>query len=138
MIWYRLLADLTVVAHFAIVAFVVLGLPATVVGAAAGWRWARNFWFRMAHLTTMLVIAIQAIIGVLCPLTILEKHLRDKAGDAVYPGSFIAHWAHEILFVEASPTVLMVAYVAFFLMVIEALVLSPPRWPSFRREPKSQ
>jgi hypothetical protein len=133
MIVYGLLADVVVVVHFALVAFVVLGLPATVIGLVAGWSWARNFWFRATHVAVMLVIAAQAICGVLCPLTILENMLRERAGDATYPGSFIGYWAHELLFVQADRAVLTVCYVSFFLMVLEALVLGPPRWPQWRR-----
>ncbi|MGH8640305.1 MAG: DUF2784 family protein, partial [Burkholderiales bacterium] len=44
------LADLILIVHFLFVAFVVGGLALIWIGAAAGWEWVRNFWFRVAHL----------------------------------------------------------------------------------------
>jgi len=36
---YQLLADVVLLMHFAVVLFVVLGLPAIVIGHRLGWRW---------------------------------------------------------------------------------------------------
>ena len=86
--WYHLAADLVLIVHLALVGFVVLGLLLILAGAVAGWSWVRNFTFRVVHLAAIAVIALQAWLGRLCPLTVLESALRSRAGGEPYAGSF--------------------------------------------------
>ncbi len=129
---YRFLADSIVVVHFAYVAFVVLGLAAIVAGAALGWRWVRNFWFRAIHLLMIAVVVAESLGGVLCPLTDWEDRLRELAGEPNEPGSFIGRGIHSLLFVDASSSVLALCYSVFGLAVLVMLVVAPPRWPRKR------
>ena len=129
MLLYRILADLVVVLHFSIVSFVVVGLIVVLIGRACGWQWIHNIWFRGFHLLTIGMVVFQTWIGVVCPLTSLENVLRRKAGEATYPGSFVAYWVHDVLFIEASPRTFTLAYSLFAIMVVAALVWAPPRWP---------
>ena len=117
------LADLILIAHFAFVLFVVGGLPAIWIGAAVGWRWVRNFWFRMAHLAAIFFVAAEALIGTVCPLTEWEDALRGAHRDK----SFIARWLHRVLFYSFPEWVFTIAYVLFALAVALTLWLIPPR-----------
>src|SRR6478752_1996759 len=94
----RALADGVLVIHIAFVVFVVLGLLVILWGGFRGWKWIRNPWFRATHLVGIGLVVVQAWFGIVCPLTVLEMHLRDKAGDATYDGTFIAHWLRRLLF----------------------------------------
>jgi hypothetical protein len=123
---YRLAADLVLYLHVAFVVFVVAGLLLIVVGHFAGWRWIRNGGFRLAHLAAIAVVVLQAWLGVLCPLTILEMWLREKAGDAVYPGSFIAHWVEQVLYYDAPAWVFTLSYSAFGLLVLASWIWIRP------------
>lgn len=127
----RFLADLVLALHVGIVAFVVLGLPLVLVGGWLGWAWVRNPWFRLAHLAAIGVVALQAWLGVVCPLTTLEMHLREHAGDATYRGAFVAHWLQRLLYYEAPPWVFVAGYTLFGLAVAASWLRFPPR--SFRR-----
>ncbi len=129
MLIYRILADATVVVHALMAAFAVLGLVAVLVGRVAGWQWIRNFWFRLIHLVLIVAIAVFPLIGGLCPLTELENWLRERSGGETYPGSFIAHWVHELLFVQVSPQVIAASYLSFGAVVLLTFILVPPRWP---------
>jgi hypothetical protein len=129
MFWARVLADVVVVIHAFFVAFVLLGMVAIVVGLVLGWGWVRNFWFRGLHLAAIGVVAAQALVGVICPLTILENTLRRQAGQETYPGAFIGYWAHRLIFFQASPRVFTLAYSLFGAAVLGAFLLGPPRWP---------
>ncbi len=132
MLWARILADLVVVIHAAFIAFVVFGLGAILLGLALRWEWVRNFWFRVAHLVAIGLVAAQALCRVICPLTILENHLRRLAGQETYPGAFIGYWAHRLIFFQAKPWVFTVAYCTFGLVVLLAFLIGPPRWPGRR------
>lgn len=44
------LADAVLLLHALIVAFIVLGLPLTWIGAWRGWAFVRRAWFRLTHL----------------------------------------------------------------------------------------
>lgn len=112
------LADAILVLHVGIVAFVVLGTCAIVLGAARGWRWVRGFAWRFAHVLLMGFIALQAWLGALCPLTVWEQALRRAAGQPVYAESFVAHWLSRLIFYRAPSWAFVIAYTAFAALVL--------------------
>ena len=124
---YKVLADLVVTSHVAYVAFVVLGIVAIWYGIIQKREWARSRALRYTHLAMILIVVVEAWIGMTCPLTIWEQWLRTRAGQAAYQGDFIANWLHEMLFFEASPWVFTVAYTAFGLLVLATFLVAPPR-----------
>jgi polyferredoxin len=73
------------------------------------------------------VVVLQAWLGELCPLTILESWLRVRAGQHGYPAGFIAHWLHRLLYWEAPLWVFGLAYSAFGALVLLAWWRWPPR-----------
>ena len=105
------------------------GVEVGLIGVALGWGWVRNFWFRAVHVLAIGIVVVQALAGVLCPLTTLENHLRERAGEATYAGSFVGHWVHELIFYEASPSVFTVSYCLFGAAVVATMLLAPPKWP---------
>jgi len=130
---YQALADAVLLLHFGIVLFVVLGLPLIVIGNRAGWAWANEFWWRLAHLVAIAVVALQAWLGQYCPLTILESWLRVQAGESGYAGSFIEHWLQSVLYYQAPLWVFAILYTAFGLTVAWAWWRYPPQ----ARRPKN-
>lgn len=110
---YGFAADAVLVVHALFVAFVVVGQVLILAGLALGWRWVRNLRFRLAHLAAIGIVVLQAWLGVLCPLTILENALRRRAGEVGYAGSFIEHWLHRVIYYDAEPWVFTVAYTVF-------------------------
>jgi hypothetical protein len=120
-------ADVILLLHVLFVAFVVLGLVLIFVGRSLGWNWVRNPWFRLIHLIAIAVVVVQSWLRVICPLTTLEMELRSRAGDAVYPGSFIAHWLETILYYQAPPWVFMACYTVFGAMVAASWFWVRPR-----------
>ncbi|MFA9477630.1 DUF2784 domain-containing protein [Phycisphaerales bacterium AB-hyl4] len=125
---YRVLADITLVTHVAFVGFVVFGLVLTLVGGVAGWRWVRHVWFRAAHLVAIGIVVVQAWLGVACPLTVLENHLRRAAGQDPYEQGFVADWSQPLIFFNAEPWVFTLAYTLFGGLVVLSLWLVPVRW----------
>jgi len=126
--FYLLLADLTLIVHFAFVTFVVVGLLLIWIGRVCRWSFVRNVWFRLAHLAAIGVVVAEALTGIVCPLTSWEDRLRILAGgEAQYQTSFIQHWLHQVMFFEMDQTIFTVVYVGFFLAVALSLWFVPPR-----------
>lgn len=88
--FYRLLADLVVLVHFAFVLFVVLG----------GFLVARRRRVMPFHLAAATWAAFIEFSGSICPLTPLENRLRAKSGSDGYDSDFVAHYILPILYPE--------------------------------------
>ena len=124
---YQLLADLVLATHVGVVLFVIGGLAAIVVGNYCGWPFVNGWWFRAAHLTAIAVVAAQAWLGIVCPLTTFESALRVKAGGTGYETSFIEYWFTRFLYYDAPAWVFTAAYTLFGLCVAAAWWRYPPR-----------
>jgi glucan phosphoethanolaminetransferase (alkaline phosphatase superfamily) len=111
-------ADAVLLLHVLFVVFVIAGLLLIFLGKVLAWSWVRNWWFRITHLVAIVVVVLQAWLGVICPLTTLEMALRREAGDATYAGTFISHWLESILYYQAPAWVFAVCYTAFAALVV--------------------
>jgi len=118
-----IMADVLLVVHFALAAFIVAGLVLTWLGAALGWAWIRNRWFRYAHLAAIVFVAAEALLGVACPLTVWEDFLRGS----VQAESFVGRWVRRLLYYDAPAWVFTAAYVAWAAATLVTLKLVPPR-----------
>ena len=118
-----MIADAILVVHFTVVLFIVGGLIAVWVGAALGWQWIGNRWYRYAHLAAIAYVAAEALLDVACPLTVWE----DIARGGARPESFIGRWVRYLLFYQAPEWVFTVAYVAWALATLLTLRFVPPR-----------
>lgn len=87
---YRLLADALVVVHGAFVLFVVFG------GFLALWK-TRLAW---VHIPAALWGAYVEFAGKICPLTPLENHFRQLAGERGYNEGFIEHYLIPLMYPE--------------------------------------
>ena len=121
------LADLVVLLHLLYAAFLVLGCACIVVGARRGWRWIRSRRFRITHLVLTLIVPLEALIGAVCPLTELERTLRDRAGQPIEDLSFIARLVRAVLFVRVPEWVLGALHLAFGVLVLVLFFRIPPR-----------
>lgn len=127
LIGYRLAADALLLLHALFVAFVVLTVPLVLLGRWRRWAWVRNPWLRLVHLLAIGVVVAQAWLGMVCPLTTWEMALRARSGEAVYAGSFVAHWLGALLYYSAPAWVFTALYTAFALLVAATWLWVPPR-----------
>ena len=130
---YQFFADAVVVFHALFVGFVVFGQLFILIGIWRGWKLARNFWFRVIHLSMIGFVALEAMFGIICPLTSLENHLRQLAGLPLHEGSFMGRLAHNILFYDAPQWIFSVLHCVFAGVVLLTFVFAPPRWPFRKR-----
>lgn len=122
-----LLADAVAVVHAAYVLFVVVGQGLILLGWAARWAWTRNPWFRWLHLGAIGLVVAEVVLGVYCPLTLIEARWRERAGETGYGETFIGHWADRLLYYDIPLWQTHVAYVAFAALVVWSFVKYPPR-----------
>ena len=127
---YGVLADLVVFVHVLYVAYVVLGLAAILVAGTFRRQWGRNPWFRFTHLTAILIVVGEEIAGVRCPLTVWEERLREMGGQVVTAGqTFVGRLMHDLLFLDTvSQQTVEVMHFAFGALIVQSLLLYPPRW----------
>jgi hypothetical protein len=129
---YQALADAVLVLHLGVVLFVVLGLPAIVIGNWLGWGWVNAWRWRLAHLAAIGVVTLQAWLGRYCPLTVWESALRERAGQPPYASSFVQHWVERLIYYQAPLWVFALIYTGFGLLVLWAWWRYPPRRRSQR------
>jgi hypothetical protein len=84
----NLAANLLVLIHFGFILFVVLGGLLVL-------KWRKIAYL---HIPCVLWGALIEVGGWLCPLTPLELHLRQLAGDAGYTGGFIDHYVMPLVY----------------------------------------
>ncbi len=124
---YQVFADAVLLLHVAVVAFVVLGLPAIFIGNWRKMAWANAIWWRSAHLLAIAVVVFQAWLGQYCGLTVLESWLRQQAGEAGYQRGFLEHWLQQVLYYEGPLWVFALAYTVFGALVLLAWWRYPPK-----------
>jgi len=124
---YLVAADATLFIHASFVCFVIFGLILVFVGKLLSWSWVRNRRFRIAHLAAIGIVVLQSWFSVICPLTLWEMELRDKAGDVTYPGSFVAHWLETLLYYRAPEWLFILLYTLFGALVVGSWFWVRPR-----------
>jgi len=85
---HRLLADAVLVLHLGFVLFVVLGGLLVL-------RWPKLAWL---HVPVVVWGAAIEFGGWICPLTPLEKWLREQGGEGAYSGGFIEHYLTVVIY----------------------------------------
>jgi hypothetical protein len=130
---YHVEADLVAAVHAAYIAFVVFGFIAIILGVAIGWQWVHNVYFRAAHLAAILLVCVEALIGVSCPLTILEDRMRVLGADTPYPGSFVGYVLDRLIFYDFPQWLFTLVYLSFGALVLLTFLLAPPRIGRSRR-----
>jgi hypothetical protein len=116
---YRILADAAVLLHFGFVAFVVIGGILVVLRPKFAWL----------HIPALLWGALIEFAGWICPLTPFENWLRQKGGQAGFPGGFVEHYLLPLLYPDGLTRSLQVGLgtaVIIINLILYAIVLR--RW----------
>jgi hypothetical protein len=134
---YGLLADLVVFVHGLYVAYVVLGQVAILVAGTFRRQWGRNPWFRFTHLAAILIVVGEELAAVRCPLTVWEERLREMGGQVITAGqTFVGRLMHDLLFLDnVSQQTVEVMHFAFGALIVQSLLLYPPRWFQTKAHP---
>lgn len=85
---YSLTADLVVILHLGFILF-------ALCGGFLVLRWRRIIWI---HLPAFIWGSLVELAGWYCPLTPIEKSLRQAAGEVGYSGGFIEHYLVPVIY----------------------------------------
>ncbi len=135
---YGFLADAIVAVHVAYVSYVVIGQLLIWLGLVLRWCWVRNPWFRWTHLVMIVLVGVEAVLDIECPLTSWEGHFRKLAGQAVSGESFVGRLLHNLIFVDWPPWIINSLHVTFAMVVLATFALAPPRRRTFLSEASPQ
>jgi hypothetical protein len=124
------LAQAVLGVHLVVIAFNVFGLIAVPLGGWLGWRWVRAPWWRWLHLVSMAVVAVQAVAGQACFLTIVQARLSGAGGA---PEPLIMGVVNRLIFWPVPLWAFAVLYVLLLAYVLALMKLVPPGPLSARR-----
>ncbi|HWY85849.1 MAG TPA: DUF2784 domain-containing protein [Gemmataceae bacterium] len=127
---YGFLADVLGFVHFAYVSFVVIGQLLIMIGICLRWRWIRDLRFRVIHLAMILIVALESLGHLMCPLTTWENQLRVLAGQPEEGDSFVANLLNNVMFfndIGYDHWIFKSSYVSFSALVVMTFVIAPPR-----------
>ena len=118
-------------AHLAIIGFNLFGLVAIPLGAWRGWGFVRVRWWQALHVASLAVVAVQALLGRACFLTLWQDQLTGAQTEA----PFIMRLVNGLIYWPLPMWVFTAAYVAVFVYVLALWRLVPPasRRPSSGR-----
>jgi len=117
------LGQLVLALHLAVIAFNVLGLIAIPLGAALNWAWVRVRWWRLLHLASWVVVAVQAVAGRACFLTIWQHDLTGGGGEE----PLVMRVVNRLIYWDLPMWVFTVVYVALFALAAALWWLVPPQ-----------
>ena len=110
------MSEIVLTVHLIIVVFFIAGFP-------IGLSWNHPM-FRYVHASSLGGITLLMVMGIPCPLTLLEEALRIQS----YEGSFIATWLNRILYLEwFDPSHVLVANLLFTVLVLSSFWWHPVR-----------
>lgn len=109
--------------HVLVIAFNIAGLVLIPLGAWRGWAWVREPWWRSAHLLALAVVALQAVLGRACFLTLWQDDLQHAAART----PLIQHWVNRLIYWPLPMAFFTTVYVLVFLYVVVLWWKWPPR-----------
>lgn len=127
---HPLLGQGVLAAHLLVIAFNAFGLIAIPLGGALHWAWVRIRWWRLLHLASLGVVAVQAVFGRACLLTIWQDAL--SGGGRADP--LIMRFVNSLIYWPLPIWAFSAAYVALFIYTLALWRWVPPM-PFTRRAP---
>jgi len=116
------MSDVLLLIHFGLAAVISAGFFIIPLGYKLGWNWIKKRNLRILHLSLIGVITIETILGLACPLTVLENMFRDVE----YSMSFMSYWIAQILYWDLPRQVFVMLYLLCFGWVLILWKICPP------------
>ena len=124
-----MISDIILVIHFFIVAFIVSGLFLIPVGYSLNWRWVKNLKIRITHLGLMIIITLETLLGLSCPLTIIENSFHEMYESE----SFVKFWIKKLIYWDFPNYFFVVLYLVCLGWIILMWILFQTSNINFRK-----
>jgi hypothetical protein len=118
-----LIADAVLVIHFSVVIFVSGGLLLVPLGYQFCWGWLANKRLRIIHAGAMAFVTLETILGLTCPLTLIENYLSGMNTSE----SFIGFWVKRIFYYDFPVEYFAISYFLCLAWTFSMWKLFPPR-----------
>ncbi len=126
--WYRLVADALLLAHFSWIIFLILGLPLGLY-----FKLPR---LRILHAMGLILALVLQFNHLLCPLTIWEEYFRSSQYPGFsYRGSFIITYVEKLVYpgwISMNTITILTALLAGFTLL--SFILRPPQLKNKRQK----
>ena len=116
------IADFILFLHLIIAIFISAGMVIFPIGGLLSWRWCNNFSLRVTHLGLIVVVFIETLIGLNCPLTVVENYFRAQ----VTHQSFIGSLMNNLLYWNVSESLFFYMYGICVVWALLLWILVPP------------
>ena len=101
-----LIADIVLFFHFCIVVFITFGFVLIPIGYNFNWIWIKNKKLRLLHFGMMIFVTFETILGLSCPLTVLENNLRGINENQL----FLSRWITEVIYWDFPSRFFLILY----------------------------
>ena len=118
-----LIADIVLILHFGFVIFITSGFFIIPIGYRLNWKWIINRKLRLFHFGMMAFVTLETLLGITCPLTVIENTIRD-----VNQGSlFVSYWIRQLIYWDVPKFVFLILYNLFLVWTLLLWKLCPPQ-----------
>jgi hypothetical protein len=118
-------AELILGFHLSIIAFNLFGLIAIPLGAWRGWSFVHAPLWRLLHIASLGVVALQAAMGRACFLTLWQGAVEGRSGVST---PLLMKWVNSLIFWSLPMWAFALIYLCAFGYVLALLRLVPLRW----------
>jgi hypothetical protein len=101
-----LIADIVLFFHFCIAVFITFGFVLIPIGYNFNWIWIKNKKLRLLHFGMMIFVTFETILGLSCPLTVLENNLRGINENQL----FLSRWITEVIYWDFPSEFFLILY----------------------------
>ena len=116
------IADIILLLHFFVVIFITSLFFLVPIGFKYKWEWTRIKFLRLTHLILMFLITIETVLGITCPLTIIEHNLRNF----ITSHSFVSYWISKFIYWDLPTSFFLMLYIICLIWTIYMWIIYPP------------
>ncbi len=117
------LAETVLAFHVGVILFNLFGMIAIPIGGWRGWRFVRILWWRLLHLGALALVAVQALLGRACFLTLWEGALSGQSVKT----PLLMGLVNRVIFWPLPMAFFAALYSFVFVYVLLLLWIVPPR-----------
>ena len=117
------ISEIVLSLHLCIVIYITSGFFLVPLGYKYEWEWSKNIKLRALHLGLICFVTVETLIGITCPLTVIEINLNNFD----YSQSFVSYWLSKIIYWNLPTIFFITLYSTLTLWSILMWRIFPPK-----------